>query len=245
MEVIPAIDIRGGRCVQLYQGDYDRETVFSESPLDVASHWAAQGASRIHVVDLDGARAGAPVNIDVIGDIAAAVRAPVQMGGGIRSLGSARRALELGVSRVVFGTAVVAEPELVESAIRELGDEAVMASVDARDGLVSVQGWTRNSGSPVAEVVRDIEAMGVRRFVYTDVGRDGTLTEPNFRAIEGVFGQTELRILVAGGISTIGHLRMLAELGVEAAIVGTAVYTGDIDLGEAIAAVNGNRMNTN
>ena len=245
MEVIPAIDIRGGRCVQLCQGDYERETVFSESPLDVASHWATQGASRIHVVDLDGARAGAPVNIDVIGDIAAAVRAPVQMGGGIRSLGSARRALDLGVSRVVFGTAVVAEPELVESAIRELGDESVMASVDARDGLVSVQGWTRNSRAPVAEVVRDIEAMGVRRFVYTDVGRDGTLTEPNFRAIEGVFSQTDLRILVAGGISTIGHLRMLAELGVEAAIVGTAVYTGDINLGEAIAAVNGNRMNTN
>lgn len=243
MEVIPAIDIRGGRCVRLYQGDYGRETVFSDSPLEMASHWIAQGASRLHVVDLDGARTGTQTNISVIRDIAAAVPAPVQMGGGIRTLGSARHALNLGVSRVVFGTAVVAEPEQVEAAISELGAEAVMASVDARDGYVSTNGWTKNSRAPVAEVVREIEAMGLQRFVYTDVARDGTLGEPNFSAIEGLLSQTDLKIVVAGGISTIGHIHTLAGLGVEAAIVGTAVYTDDIDLGEAIEAVNGNSIN--
>ena len=238
MEVIPAIDIRGGRCVNLYQGDFGRETVFSESPLDVAVRWVGEGASRLHVVDLDGARAGAPVNMGIVGDIAATVSTPVQMGGGIRTLGAARAAVSLGVGRIIVGTSAVESSGLVEEMSRDLGAEAVVVSVDAGDGYVVVHGWTQSSRLTASELVKRIEAMGVRRFVYTDVARTGTLTEPNFRAIEDLVGLTKLKMLVAGGISSLGHLLKMSELGVEAAIVGKAIYTGEIDLREAIDAVD-------
>ena len=239
MEVIPAIDIKGGKCVRLYQGDYERETVYSERPLVVASRWAGMGASRLHVVDLDGAKTGSPVNIDLVGGIASSVAAAVQYGGGIRALETATRAVSLGVDRVIFGTAALEEPRLVEEARDELGPEAVMVSVDARDGYVVEQGWTRRSRVSASELVKQLEAAGVRRFIYTDVARDGTLTEPNFRAIEELASVSELSMLVAGGISSVGHLQTLAQLGVEAAIVGKAVYTGDINLRDAIDALAG------
>ena len=239
MEVIPAIDIRGGKCVRLYQGDYGRETVYSESPLKVASHWVETGATRLHVVDLDGARAGAPVNIELVGAIASSVEAPVQCGGGIRTLETARAMLSLGVSRVVIGSAAVeAGPEFVESACRELGPDAVVVGVDARDGHAAIRGWVHSTDLTVADLVSRVEAAGVRRIVYTDISRDGTLTEPNFDAIEAVMGMTSLKVLAAGGISSVDHLSRLARLGVEGAIVGKAVYTGDIDLRQAIDAVS-------
>jgi phosphoribosylformimino-5-aminoimidazole carboxamide ribotide isomerase len=245
VEVIPAIDIRGGKCVNLFQGDFAQETVFSESPVDVASHWANLGAPRLHVVDLDGARAGAPVSSRIIAEIAASVSIPVQMGGGIRTLESARMALSAGVSRVVFGTAAVEEPGLISDACRELGAEAVVVSVDGRGGYVAVRGWTAKTGMPVAGVAMDMESRGVRRLVYTDVARTGTLTEPNFDSIESLCRDTTLKMVVAGGIARVGHLRRLAELGVEAAIVGKAAYTGDIDVREAIAAAGAESGKTN
>ena len=237
MEIIPAIDIKGGRCVRLYQGDYERETVFSESPLEVASHWVQEGALRLHVVDLDGAKVGTSINIDLVADIASSVKVPVQLGGGIRTLEAARSALSLGVGRLVIGTAAVDGPLVVAEMCRQLGAETVAVSIDVRDSYVAVQGWTQSSRLSGPEMVRRVGAAGVQRFVYTDITKDGTLTEPSFRAIEAVAGQTELNMLVAGGISSVDHLLKLSRLGVEGAIVGRALYTGDIDLREAIEAV--------
>ena len=238
MEVIPAIDIRDGKCVRLYQGDYDRETVFSESPVEVAAHWAREGAPRIHIVDLDGAKDGAPLNMGLAGEIASSVAMPVQLGGGIRNLKDARQALALGVERVIVGTSAIEAPELLREMCRELGEEAVVVSIDARDGYVAVRGWTKSSRVRTTELLKRIESIGVLRFVYTDVTRDGTLTSPNFLAIEELIGQTGLRMLVAGGISSQAHLAALSQIGLEAAIVGTAAYTGDIDVRQAIDALH-------
>lgn len=238
MEVIPAVDIRGGKCVQLYQGDYSRETVFSDDPVDAALRWDEMGATRLHVVDLDGARAGSPQNLGLVGSIVCSVSIPVQLGGGIRTAESAREAVALGVERVFLGTSAVDDPRLVEELCRELGPEAVSVSVDARDGYVAVRGWTGSSRLSVPEMVARIEGMGVRRLMYTDIARDGTLTEPNFRAIEDVAGRTHLKILAAGGISSLDHLLKLSRLGVDGAIVGTAAYTGDINMRQAIQALS-------
>jgi phosphoribosylformimino-5-aminoimidazole carboxamide ribotide isomerase len=237
VEVIPAIDIKGGRCVRLYQGDYDRETVYSDAPVGVAMCWVGEGAARIHVVDLDGAKAGAPVNAGVVEEIAAKAGVPVQLGGGISDLAAARAAVERGIDRVILGTAAVEEPAIVEQLCAELGGEAVVVSVDAWEGQVMLQGWTRASGVAASEVLKQVESLGVRRFVYTDIVRDATLTEPNFRAIEDLMRMTRLKMIVAGGVSSVDHLVRLSETEVEAAIVGKAIYTGDVDLREAIEAL--------
>ena len=239
MEVIPAIDIRGGKCVRLYQGDYRKETVFSEKPLEVASRWVEIGTGRLHVVDLDGAKSGAPVHIDLVGSIASSVEARVQFGGGIRTLEAATKAVSLGVDRVIIGTAALEDSGLVRQACLELGPEAVVVSVDAKDGYVVGQGWTQQSRIPALELVQSLASMGVRRYIYTDIARDGTLTEPNFRAIEELAVKSAMSMLVAGGVSSLTQLLKLSELGIEAAIVGTAVYTGDIDLRDAIDALCG------
>ena len=239
MEVVPAIDIKGRKCVRLYQGDYDRETVFSDDPVGMAARWVETGARRLHVVDLDGAKEGAPVNIDLVGRIASSVAVPVQLGGGIGTIDAARDALSRGVDRVLIGTAAVKRRELVAELSDEVGAEALVVSVDAKDGEVMVRGWTQGTKLPASEIIEQMEAMGVGRFVYTDITRDGTLTAPNFRSIEDVARSTSLKMLVAGGISSIDHLVRLSAIGVEAAIVGTAVYTGDIDLAQAIATLDG------
>ena len=237
MEVIPAIDLRGGRCVRLYQGDYERETVFSEDPVEVARQWVKAGATRLHVVDLDGARTGVPVNLDVVRKIVSAVGVPVQLGGGIRTSDTAAEVVAIGVARVMLGTAAVSEPDLVRRLCDELGSDAVVVSVDARDGLVAVSGWTAESSVTAADVVTRMMAVGVRRFLYTDIARDGTLTEPNFDAIAEIVRQAGACVMAAGGISTVQHLMRLAGLGVAGAVVGTALYTGDIKLTEAIEAL--------
>ena len=237
MDVIPAIDLRGGRCVRLYQGDYDRETVFSDDPVAVAARWTEAGASWLHVVDLDGAKQGTPVSTEVIGAIVASVNVPVQVGGGIRDLYSVRRLLELGVSRVILGTVAVRDPELVRRACLEFGSESVMVSVDARDGFVSVAGWTSDSQLPASQLVDTMKDAGVQTFQYTDISRDGTLTEPNYSAIIEMVEHTGGHLIAAGGISKLDHLIRLADLGASGAVVGTAIYTGDIDLAEAIEAL--------
>ncbi len=234
MEAIPAIDIRDGKCVQLYQGDYDRETVFSDSPVDMARMWVETGATRLHVVDLDGAREGAPVNIDIVEEIATSVEVPVQLGGGVRTVKLAQDALSRGVERVIFGTAAVESQELVAEAIEELGPEAVVVGVDARDGYVAVRGWTERSELRAIDLVAAMEKQGVRRVIYTDIAQDGTLTEPNFEGARSLVSSTDMGVLVAGGVSSVEHLVRLAQMGAEGAIIGTAVYTGDIDLREAI-----------
>lgn len=237
MEVIPAIDIRGGRCVRLYQGDYDRETVFAADPVDMAVRWAEMGARRLHVIDLDAAKSGRPENLPVVRAIASAVGTPVQTGGGIRGPEAARAAVDAGVDRVIVGTAAVEDPDVLRTVCAEVGPERVVVSIDARDGYAATRGWTETSARPVADVVADVRATGVSRIVYTDISRDGTQTEPNFAAIESLIGSSGLSLLVAGGVASMEHLDALSGIGAEGVIIGTAAYTGRIDMAKAFRTV--------
>ncbi len=237
MQVIPAIDLRGGKCVRLYQGDYAQETVYSDDPLETALRWVDMGAQRLHIVDLDGARAGSSANLDAVRRIAATAGVPVHLGGGIRSADAAQTAIDAGVERVMLGTAAVENAELVRTLLCRFGAKRVIVSVDAKDGRVALRGWTQSSGTLAAELVADMAQMGVKRILYTDISRDGTLTEPNFDGIQALVRQGGVRLLAAGGIARLAHLQRLAALGVEAAIVGRAIYTGDIDLRQAVRVV--------
>jgi phosphoribosylformimino-5-aminoimidazole carboxamide ribotide isomerase len=237
IEVIPAIDIKDGQCVRLYQGDYDRETVFSADPLEVALKWQSAGAPRLHVVDLDGAREGEPRNLNIVKEIAGAILIPVQLGGGIRTLETVKEVLEVGIDRVVLSTAAVENARLVDEACRRYR-ESVVVSVDARDGNVAIRGWQKETELRAVAFIRAMIKLGVRRFIYTDISRDGTLTEPNFTAIEEVVEATKAPVVAAGGICSLSHLKMLKKLGVEGAIVGRALYTGDINLKQALAEIS-------
>ena len=241
MEIIPAIDIRGGRCVRLVQGDYARETVFADDPAEAAKRWRDAGARRLHVVDLDGARQGRPLNWEAVTRIVAATEAAVQLGGGLRDLGTVQRYLDGGIERVVLGTAAVKDEALLGAALDRFPGRIVVG-VDARDGIVVTEGWLEASGVAAGELVRRLAAMGVPRIIYTDTLRDGTLTEPNFPGLQALLADVqssggEMRVLYSGGVASLRHVRRLAETGVEGVVVGRALYTGDIDLREALAAV--------
>ncbi len=223
--------------MRLVQGDYDRETVFADDPAAAARRWRDAGAKRLHVVDLDGAREGRAVNADSVWSILAAVDVPVQLGGGLRDLATIGGYLEAGVERVVLGTAAVKDQALLAGALARF-PERIVVGVDARDGIVVTEGWRDASGITASDFVGQLVGLGVPRVIYTDTLRDGTLTEPNFDALETLLSDRQnLRIIYSGGVSTIDHLRRLAATGVEGAIVGRALYTGDIDLAEALAAI--------
>ena len=234
MEIIPAVDIKGGKCVRLYQGDYRQETVFSEDPVAVALEWQAQGAGRLHLVDLDGAASGELHNVAVIEAIVKNVNLPVQLGGGIRDETKVAKLLAVGIKRVILGTAAVENPEIVKRLCRKYG-EAIIVGIDARDGYVATRGWKAASEITALELGRKMAGVGAKRIIYTDIKRDGTLTEPGFEAVAEMVEGVNLPIIAAGGISALDHLRKLAELGVEGAIVGRALYTGDVILREALA----------
>ncbi|MCL0084139.1 1-(5-phosphoribosyl)-5-[(5-phosphoribosylamino)methylideneamino]imidazole-4-carboxamide isomerase [Dehalococcoidia bacterium] len=236
MEIIPAIDLRNGRCVRLYQGEYSRETVFSEDPVAVALRWQGAGAKRLHLVDLDGAAAGEMCNSSTIEEIVCRVQIPVQLGGGIRQIETINHLLDSGVSQAILGTAVIEDPGLVEEACRRF-DERIIVSIDAREGFVRGHGWKERGRLTVNEVIREMVRRGVKRFIYTDIARDGTLSGPNFEEIAKVIAQAEAPVIAAGGIASVEHLRRLAGLGAEGAIIGRAIYTGDIDLEEALSAI--------
>ena len=236
MEIIPAIDIKDGKCVRLYQGDFARATVYDEDPAAVARRWVEQGARMLHVVDLDGARAGRPINTAVIGAIMRAVDVPVQLGGGLRDEPGVRAALDLGVTRVILGTAAVLEPELIARLIDRYG-AALAVGVDARAGLVATAGWTETAQLRATELVDRMAALGVQRIIYTDIARDGTLSEPNYAATAALVRPGGPAIIASGGVGSVEHLLRLATTGVEAAIVGRALYTGDLRLHEALQAL--------
>ncbi|MEE8413280.1 MAG: 1-(5-phosphoribosyl)-5-[(5-phosphoribosylamino)methylideneamino]imidazole-4-carboxamide isomerase, partial [Dehalococcoidales bacterium] len=237
IEVIPAIDIRDGNCVNLYQGDYDIETVFSDDPLNTALEWQSLGAPRLHIVDLDGAVAGEPVNLDVINMMAVGMLIPTQLGGGIRSIKTVEQLLKAGIERVILGTAAVEDPALVKEACRKYSD-SIIVGIDTRDGMITVRGWQQDTELRGVEFAKSMAAMGVKRFLCTDVVRTGTLTEPNFTAIAELINEIKLPVIAAGGISSLTHLKMLKQLGAEGAIIGKALYTGDINLKEALEAVS-------
>lgn len=238
MEIIPSIDLRAGRCVRLFQGDFERETVFSEDPVSMALEWQSQGAGRLHLVDLDGAASGIPANLSTIRAIVEALEIPVQVGGGIRDVATAAALLEAGAERVVMGTAAIEDPRLVEDLCRDAGAERVVVAVDARDGLVAIKGWTEKSEVTAIELGKQMAAIGVGRLLYTDVSRDGTLSSPNFAANAELVLGTGLMVQASGGVSTLAHIRQLKPTGVEGVIVGTALYRKAITLGEAIEAAS-------
>ena len=225
--------MRNGRCVRLYQGDYNRETVFNDNPLEVALQWQALGAPRIHIVDLDGAAAGDVVNLETVERIATAVLVPTQLGGGIRTLETITKLLKMGIERVILGTIAVEKPELVKEVTRKYA-ESVIVSIDAREGQVATRGWLQGTRLMAVQLAQDMKRMGVRRFIYTDITRDGTLTGPNYDAITELIETVKLPVIAAGGISSIEHLRVLRRIGVEGAIIGQALYTGDINLKQAL-----------
>jgi len=236
MEIIPAIDLRNGKCVRLYQGDYGQETIFSDDPVSVALRWQSEGARRLHIVDLDGAARGEPGNLEAIEDIMAAIDIPVQVGGGIRSIETIEQLFAAGVERAILGTVAVEKPDLVNEACQSFSDRIII-SIDARDRLVATRGWLQKSEVTASELASKMIELGVTRFIYTDISRDGTLTSPNFEAIAELLSQVNVPVIAAGGISSVYHLTRLAELGVEGAIVGKAIYTGDVKLAEAFKAI--------
>jgi phosphoribosylformimino-5-aminoimidazole carboxamide ribotide isomerase len=236
MEIIPAVDLRGGKCVRLYQGDYDRETVYSDDPVAMALRWQSEGAGRLHLVDLDGAAEGEPRNLDAIERVVAAVQIPVQVGGGIRSIQTIEQLAGVGVQRTILGTAAIEDPDLVGLACRRFGDQIVVG-VDARDGKVATRGWLEQSSANAGELAAAMEARGVARFIYTDIGRDGTLTGPNLEAVADFVRSVHVPVIAAGGIGSVEDLVRLAEAGVEGAIVGRAIYTGDVSLRDALDQV--------
>ena len=237
MEVIPAIDLIDGMCVRLYQGNYSRKTVYDDDPAGVARRWESLGANRIHVVDLDGAKAGTPQNLDAIQRIAAAVSVPVQMGGGLRTLDDARRVMDHGVRRVMLGTVAVRDPDIVQAACAELGSDSVVVAVDSRDGQVALSGWTSDTRIRATDLLSRMAEAGVRTFLCTDISRDGTLQGPDYQLMAELVGVAGDGVIAAGGIASVEHLRRLAEVGVGGAVIGRALYTGDIDLAEALEAI--------
>jgi len=234
MEVIPAIDIRAGRCVRLIQGDYSKETIFADNPMEMAIKWESEGAEYLHIIDLDGAKDGSAVNMDVISKICADSAARIQVGGGIRDYETAARYMDVGVSRVIMGTSAVDRTDELERILKSIGAESLVVSVDAREGIVALDGWTRESRMTVETVVKNIEALGVKRCMYTDILKDGTLSEPNYAGVENVVSSTNMKIMAAGGIAALSQLKRMSIVGVEATIVGRALYTGDIRLRQAI-----------
>jgi phosphoribosylformimino-5-aminoimidazole carboxamide ribotide isomerase len=229
---IPAVDIRGGRCVRLVQGDFSRETRYADDPAEMARHWQDQGARRLHVVDLDAARDGIRTNAQVIAQLLRSVSIPVQVGGGIRSLETAQTVLEDGADRVVVGTRAAEAPEALTEWLASLGPERLVVGVDARDGQVATHGWKSVTDLSVVDFCSRLAHMGVTRVVYTDVGRDGLLSGPNVEVTRQL--ATYLAVIGSGGVASVDDLRALAEAGAEGAIVGTALYEGRLQLSEAL-----------
>jgi len=237
IEIIPAIDLRDGKCVRLYQGDYAQETVFSDDPVEVALRWQSMGATNLHIIDLDGAASGQPGNLDIITEIANAVLIPTQLGGGIRDIKTMRKVLKAGVERVILGTAAVEDSKLVEEACYNFGD-SIIVGIDARDGKVAIRGWRLETDLKATELAESMAKLGVKRFIYTDISRDGTLTEPNFAAVFEMVTTIRLPIIAAGGISSLDHLKMLKKLGAAGAILGKALYTDSINLKQALDVID-------
>jgi phosphoribosylformimino-5-aminoimidazole carboxamide ribotide isomerase len=237
----PAIDIRDGKAVRLLQGDYKRETAYDDDPVEAAKRWEGEGAAWLHVVDLDGARAGEPVNLAHVERIVDEVGIPVQLGGGLRDAEKVEEAIATGVERVVLGTAAVRDPDLAE-AIAAAHGERVVASVDARRGDVAAEGWTEASGSGPAEVIASLAARGIGRFVYTPVEVDGTMEGPDLDSVREMAAASDAELISSGGVGTLDDLRALASLELDnlgGVIVGKALYERRFTVAEGRAALEG------
>ncbi len=233
MIILPAIDIKSGQCVRLYQGEYAIVTTYDTDPVKVAQRWQAAGASWLHVVDLDGAAAGQPINTELIRRMRANTSMHLELGGGMRSLDHIRQMLDLGIDRVVLGTVALTDRALLEEALTHWG-ERIVVGLDARKGRVAISGWRETSQVQATSLATELCASGVRRFIYTDIARDGALKGPNLDALREMQHFISCSLIASGGVSSMEDLRSLAALEIEGAIVGKALYTGDIDLAAAI-----------
>lgn len=241
MILFPAIDIKDGQCVRLYQGDYDQMTVYASDPVEVARRWQEAGASWLHVVDLDGAKEGHPVNTALIARMCQETTLKIEVGGGLRSLEHIENTLAVGVERVILGTAVLTDRALLDQAVQRWG-QRVVVGLDARDGLVAISGWRETSHIKATELARELSDAGVKRFIYTDIARDAAMQGPNLAALRAMLDALQgsaTTLIASGGVSSLADLKRLAQLEVEGAIIGKALYVGALDLAEALRVIEG------
>lgn len=244
MDVIPAIDLLNGQCVRLYQGDYEQSQVFNDNPTDVARQWVEQGATWLHIVDLDGAKTGSLVNRAAIEAIVQLVSVPVQVGGGLRDRTGVANLLTLGVQRIILGTVAVEQPDLVGELCQEFPGRIVVG-IDARNGRVATRGWLETSEVLATQLAMQMQELGAAAIIYTDINRDGTLTGPNLEALRELATTVSIPVIASGGVSSVTDLLSLLALeplGVTGVIVGRALYTGDISLKEALRAIGQGRL---
>ncbi len=233
MRIYPAIDIKDGQCVRLLRGSFDNVTVYGNDPAEMAKKWQAEGGEFIHVVDLDGALKGHGVNAEAIKKICESVSVPVQTGGGIRTMEDIEAKLACGINRVIIGTKAVSDSEFVRRAVEKYGDKIVIG-IDAKDGMVAIEGWEKTSEWKAVDFAKKMEEIGVRTIVYTDIATDGTLQGPNVQAMKEMADSVDVDIIASGGVGSIEHIKALLPTGVEGVIVGRALYTDSVDLKEAI-----------
>jgi phosphoribosylformimino-5-aminoimidazole carboxamide ribotide isomerase len=237
MLVIPAIDLRNGKCVRLVEGKIENETIYSDEPAEMAKKWEGLGARFLHLVDLDGAFAGEPRNAHAVKAILNALSIPAELGGGIRDMKTISFYLEMGIKRVILGTAAIANPKLIEEACREFGGDRIVLGVDAKDGMVAIHGWDATVTKTAVELAQEMKHLGVERIIYTDINRDGTLKGPNLESTKEMAVETGLRVIASGGISGLNDILAVKELepfGVDSVITGKALYDGRLNLADAL-----------
>lgn len=234
MILFPAIDIKNGQCVRLRQGNFEETRVYSNAPQNVAKQWEADGASFIHIVDLDGALVGHSVNDEVIKTIVSEVKIPIQVGGGIRTIKDIDNKLSLGIDRVIIGTKAVKDPVFVKEAVSIFGADRIVIGIDAKDGQVAIEGWETVSNYHAVALALEMKKYGIRTIVYTDISKDGMLLGPNIEHTKEMVDLTGLQIIASGGVSALKDLEMVQEIGVHGAIIGKALYENRIELKQAV-----------
>ncbi len=236
MQVIPAIDLKGGKCVRLLQGDLSKETCFSDNPEEMAVHWISKGAERIHVVDLEGAVAGRPLNLSSIKRILDVSQVPIQLGGGIRDIDTIEEMLEMGISQLILGTSALKDPDMVKKAI-ELFPHKIILSIDLRDGKVAIEGWTSSTDKDGVELINEFKGLSLFGVIVTDISRDGMQTGINMDFVSNIIENIDFPLYIAGGVASLEDIRALLpfkEKGLKGVITGRAIYSGSLDLEEAI-----------
>ena len=238
MDIVPAIDLRNGKCVRLTRGDYSKETIFEGDPVSIANKWIESGATRLHVVDLDGAKIGKRKNEEIVNKIVRSVNIPIQLGGGIRDSDTAERMIGLGIDRVIFGTAAIESPSEIEHSIKKLGPDKIIVGIDTLEGIVKTRGWVNTTSTKGKTLIKNMEDIGVKRFMFTDTSKDGTLLHPNFESITDILESTKYPVTVGGGVTNIEDLVKLKKIGVESVVIGLAIYSGQLDLKLAIKKID-------
>ncbi len=240
MIILPALDLKDGKCVRLLRGEKHRQTVYSDDPVKMALKWQSQGAKYLHLIDLDGAFQGEPKNIEIIKNIRHKIQIPIELGGGIRNMGSIVKLLSLGLDRIILGTVAVSDPDLVKRAVERFGPEKIVVGIDARGERVAVKGWEELSEISALELALRMRQTGIERIIYTDISRDGTMAGPNTTIAKDLAQRSGLKVILSGGVCSLEDIMRVSQLerfGIEGVIVGKALYEGKVNLKEAIQAV--------